>query len=172
MRFPTSVISAPAATRAQGSNENLDIYRDAVQPQIDEPVIEACLFSRQGMMTEKLAGHFGGGLTYLLARKHSQMRAGGLPQHFIIAVTQDRVYAIETKVGARRGPAGEIRGEVARWERASLRVSSKTDMTTGGLGLNVTIESPAEGETVRCTVGRNRLSEDFVRLLSDHEATV
>ena len=44
-------------------------------------------------------------------------------------------------------------------------------MTTGGLGLNVTIESPAEGETVRYTVGRHPLSEDFVRLLGDPEAT-
>ena len=170
MRFPTSVRPAPAATSAQGASDNLDIFRDAVQPQIDEPVIEACMFSRQGMMTEKLGSHFGG-LTYLLARKHSQMRAGGLPQHFIIAVTKDRVYAIETKVGVRRGPVGEIRGEVARWERAALRVSSKPDMTTGGLGLNVTIESPGEGETVRCTVGRHPLSEDFVRLLGDPGAT-
>ena len=170
MRFPTSVRSAPAATAAQGASDNLDIFRDAVQPQIDEPVIEACMFSRQGMMAKKMAGHFGL-LPYLLAGKHSQMRAGGLPQHFILAVTEDHVYAIESKVGMRSGPAGEIRGEVARWERASLRVSSKTDATTGGFGINVTIESPAEDETVRCTVGRHPLSEDVVRLLSDPAAT-
>ncbi len=170
MRFPTSVRSAPAATSAQVASDNLDIFRDAVQPQIDEPVIAACTFARQGMMAKKLAGHFGL-LPHLLAGKHSEMRAGGLPQHFIIAVTEERVYAIETKVGPRRGPVGEIGGEVARWERSGLRVSSKPDATTGGLGLNVTIESPAEGETVHCTVGRHPLSEDFVRLLGDPEAT-
>ena len=168
MKFPTSVIPGRAAQAAEGAT--LDIYKDAVQPHIDEPVIAACLFSRQGLMSEKAAGKFGA-LSYMGARKRSEMRAGGLPQHFILAVTDERVYAFETKVGMRNpNGAGDVRDEVARWERSALRVSSSPTKSTGGLTINVTLESPDEGETVQCSVGKHPLSEDFLRLLSDPTA--
>jgi hypothetical protein len=166
MKLPTSVLPG---RNAKAADFSLDVYRDAVQPHIDEPVIAACLFSRQGLMSEKAAGHFGA-LPYVLARKRSQTRASGLPQHFIVAVTADRVYAFETKIGMKTGTAGEVRGEVARWDRAALHVTSAPEKSTGGLTLKVTIESPGEEEKVQCSVGRHELSEDFLRLLSDPSA--
>ena len=168
MKLPTSVIPGRGA-KAQDS-ATLDIYKDAVQPHADEPVIAACLFSRQGLMSEKFAGKFGA-LAYAGAKKRSQMRAGGLPQHFILAVTDRHVLAYETKIGMRGGSAGDVRGEVARWDRDALRVSHAPEKSTGGLTLKVTLESSEEGETVQCSVGRHPLSEDFLRLLGDPTAT-
>jgi len=163
MRFPTSVL--PASPRlAEAAEKGIEIYREAVQPHLEEPVIAACMFSRQGMMTNKLAGQFGA-LPYALARKHQQRRAGGLPQHFVLAVTAERVYAFESKVGG-RDPVGRIGPEVARWERAALRVSSQPDRTLGGMMLSVKIESPADGKTVNCSVGRSAESEELLALLS------
>lgn len=167
MKFPTSIMSAQ---RGADGADSLDVYKDAVQPSIDEPVIAACVFARQGMMKNKVAGHFGF-LPYLLAKKHSEVRAGGLPQRFYLVVTADHVYAIEHKIKSARNPMGEPGDEVARWDRAGLRASYRSDATMGGLALSVTLESPAEGETVHCSVGSSPLSEDFLRLLNDPEAT-
>jgi hypothetical protein len=150
---------------AEAAEKGIEIYREAVEPTLDEPVIAACLFSRQGMMSNKLAGHFGA-LPYAIARKRQQMRAGGLRQHFILAVTPRRVHAFEQKVGG-RNPIGELADEVARWQRSALRVSSKLDRMTGGMTLSVRIESPTEGEAVNCSVGRSPESEEFLALLAD-----
>src|SRR6476646_3930625 len=116
MRFPTSIRSAAAAP-AQTADEYMDALREAAQSRIEEPVIAALGFAHQGMMSKKLVGHFGA-LPYLVARKHHEMRAGGLPQHFLLAITADRVYAIEHRVRANRDPVGEIGDEVARWDRS------------------------------------------------------
>jgi len=168
VKLPTSVI--PGRAKAAEDSATLDIYKDAVQPHVDEPVIAACLFSRQGLMSEKFAGKFGA-LAYAGAKKRSQMRAGGLPQHFILAVTGKRVYAYETKIGMRNATgAGDVRDEVARWDRDALRVSYAPEKSTGGLTLKVTIESPGEDEAVQCSVGKHPLSEEFLRLLSDPTA--
>src|SRR3954449_7560774 len=123
-----------AAKAAQG-DATLDVYKDAVQPDIDEPVIAACLLARQGLMSEKFAGKFGA-LAYAGAKKRSEVRAGGLPQHFILAVTDGRVYAYETKIGMRNATGvGDVRGEVARWDRSALRVSWDSAKSTGGYTL-------------------------------------
>jgi hypothetical protein len=163
MKFPTSVFSTSPTMQAEVAGDPEEMFREAAQAKIDEPVIAACGFARQGMMTNKLAGHFGA-LPYAIARKRQQMRAGGLPEHFILAVTAERVYALERKIKMREY-MGEIGEEVACWDRAGLRVCSKPDRTVGGMGLNVTIESPAEGEAVHCSVGRAAQSEEFLRLL-------
>jgi hypothetical protein len=163
MRFPTNL--RPAST-TQSGELTLDIYKDAVQPYIDEPVIAACAFTRGGFTASLIASKLGGGLPYLMAKKVSEVRAGGLPEHFIIAVTAGRVYAIERKVRSGRDLIGEIRREVARWDRDGLRTSYKPDSTVGGMLLNVTIESPSEGETVHCSVGNSPLSQEFLNLLA------
>jgi hypothetical protein len=167
MRFPTS--ARPATPRmAEAAEKGIEIYREAIQPLVDEPVLAACPFARQGMMTDKLAGQFGA-LPYALARKRQKSRAGGLPEHFIVAVTAERVYAFERKVKG-RDPIGQVGGEVGRWERAALRVSSRSDRSAGGMLLNVKIESPAAGEAVNCSVGRSAESEEFLALLADPAA--
>ncbi len=164
MRFPTSVRPA----RTGSSPGGVEMWRDAAQAQIDEPVIAACIFSRpSNVLTSKAASSFGL-VGHLALKKSREMRAGGLPQHFIIAVTKDHVIALGRKIRPGRNLAGEPGEEVARWDRQSLSVSWKT----GSLGYlyDVTIKSPSEAETVQCSVGLSPQSEDFLRLLSDPAA--
>src|SRR3954462_7726996 len=79
----------------------LDEYTALVSPHLDEPVEAACILTRRGGMTQSLAGHFAGGFQSLMAKKVSARKAGGLPEHFIVAVTAPRVHAFAYKVSAR-----------------------------------------------------------------------
>jgi hypothetical protein len=143
--------------------EGLEVWRDAAQAQIGERVIDACLFSRPySYGASQLASHTGG-LATMLLRKSREIRAGGLPEHFILAVTADEVIALRRTMKMRGGALGVPGEEVARWKRSELKVSS----SNGGYLLKVTLESASEGETVQCTVGAGPLSESFVDLLGN-----
>jgi hypothetical protein len=99
----------------------------------------------------------------MLLRKSREMRAGGLPEHFILAVTDENVIVLRRTMKARGGPLGQPGEEVARWRRSDLKVSS----SNGGYLLKVTLESPSENEKVQASVGSSPLSESFVALLGD-----
>ena len=96
-----------------------------ISAHIDEPLIAACPFARRGQMTQKFAGKFGGAVAYLGARQHAKMKAGGLPEHFYLAVTGEHVRAIGYKLGlpgrkrsARRSRSGAARTSTSRRARA------------------------------------------------------
>jgi hypothetical protein len=130
-----------------------------ISAHIGEPLIAACPFSRRGQMTQKFAGKFGGAVAYLGARQHAKMKAGGLPEHFYLAVTGDHVRAIGYKLGLTgKETLGE---EVAVWRRADLEVEA----SPSSLWIDVTLASPGEGERVECRVGAAPASTAFVDLL-------
>jgi hypothetical protein len=129
-----------------------------VAAHLGEPLIVACPFARRGQITQKVAGKFGL-IAYLGARQHARAKAGGLPEHFFLAVTDEHVRAIGYKLGMTgKETLGE---EVAVWRREDLRV----EMRPGGPWIDVTLESPGEGERVECRVGTAPASEAFVELL-------
>lgn len=135
-----------------------------VSAHVGEPLVAACPFSRRGMITEKFAGKFGGAIAYLGARQLAKTKAGGLPEHFYLAVTDEHVRAIGYKLGMTgKETLGE---EVAAWRRADLEVSA----SPSSLWIDVTLASPSEGERVDCRVGMARASEAFVRLLQSGPA--
>ena len=128
------------------------MWRDAAQAQIDEPVIDAFIFSRPTNYAANVVASHSGPLAGLLLRKTQEIRAGGLPHHFILAVTADDVIALRRTMKARGGMLGVPGEEVARWRRSDLHVTWKD----GGPVTNVTIESPIEDEKVQCCVGKSR----------------
>lgn len=167
MRFPTSVRQGRGT---QSSSPNgMQMWRDIAQAQIDEPVIAACIFSRpSNVLANKAASSFGL-IGHLALKKSKEVRAGGLPPHFILAVTAQQVIALGRTMRAGRNLAGEPGPEVARWERSSLQVEWKRGSL--GYSYDVTIKSPSEGETVECSVGLSPESEEFLRLLDDPAAS-
>jgi len=150
-------VTSKTVQRGSALDELADITA-RISAHIGEPLIAACPFSRRGQMTQKFAGKFGA-LAYLSARQHAKSKAGGLPEHFYLAVTDEDVRAIGYKLGMTgKETLGE---EVAAWRRDALEVEARpTDVW-----IDVTLESPSEGERVDCRVGSAPASQAFVELL-------
>jgi hypothetical protein len=129
---------------------------DAVQGHTNgEELVAAGAFRRGGASGSYAASKAGGGLVYAAVSLGRKKKAGGLPDKVLLALTPDNLYAFKMKAG-RKGYTAEK--EVARWQRAGLRVSSSQKM---GL-TNLTIESPAEGEKV--TIVPLGVKDDAVNL--------
>jgi hypothetical protein len=162
MKALTTKLFERAMAGREAPEEGLKMWRDAAQAQIDEPVIDACIFARPySYGASTLAGHTGV-LGSMLLRKSREIRAGGLPEHFILAVTADKVIALKRTMKA-GDPVGQPGPEVARWNRSDLKVTWRD----GGYLYKVTLESPSEGEKVESSVGKSPLSESFLELLAD-----
>lgn len=147
--------------RNQGGLEQLADTTAQVADHLGIPVVAACPFSRRGMMANKVAGRFGL-IAYFASKQVQKARAGGLPEKFMLAVTDADVIAVAY---ANRGfsQAVTLGDEVARWRRCDLAVSVKKGMTP--YLLDVTLESPAEDEKVLCAVGDSSVSDAFLALL-------
>ncbi len=141
--------------------------RESAAAQLGTPVIDAGMFTRQSSdMAGRVAGSasLGGPLARMALKKYEQSRAGGLPDHFLLAVTADEVVALERKFSMRTTDGvGEPGPEVARWRRTDLQV----DVREKGYQLYVTLRSPKEDETVQCAVVKIPATEAFVALLGD-----
>jgi hypothetical protein len=143
--------------------EGLKAWRDVAQHQIEEEVIDACLFARPASYAANAMASHSGLLVGMLLRKSREIRAGGLPQHFVLAVTDDEVIALRRTMKARGGPMGQPGEEVARWPRDDVRV----DWSDGGYLFKVTLCSSSGVQKVECTVAKSPLTESFLELLGD-----
>jgi len=72
----------------------LEQYTDLAAARLDGPVLAACPMSHRGMMSLKAAGHFGF-LTRFATKQAYKHRAGGLPEHFVAAVTPTHVHVFD-----------------------------------------------------------------------------
>src|SRR3954447_21430568 len=126
------------------SPEQVAQYRqmsmEEVTPHVQgEEVIAAAGFRRGGAAGSYALSKAGGGLPYLINNLFRKKKAGGLPQHVMLAVTPTKLYAFKRK---QRGSRMVVSDEAAVWERAGLKIS-----TDKGAGMTkLTIESPTEGE--------------------------
>lgn len=116
--------------------------------------------NRRGMMSNKMATHFGGMLGRSISKKVNKQRAGGLPEHFVLAVTADQAIVIEYKLAGRKR---KLIGEVTRWKRDGLSVGwSKV----GPYMLHVTIGVAGEDETFNIGAGDAPCTQAFLTLLA------
>jgi hypothetical protein len=145
--------------------EGLKAWRDVAQQQIEEQVIDACLFARPTSYAANAMASHSGLRVGMILRKSREIRAGGLPQHFVLAVTGDDVVALRRTMKARGGPMGQPGEEVARWPRGDVRVN----WSDGGYLFKVTLRSSSGVEKVECTVAKSPLTESFLELLGDPE---
>jgi len=100
------------------------------------------------------------GLAWLYTRMKAKQRAGGLPQMFLIAVTERRVYALSLP-RASSGLKPRATGELARWERDAITVTSEPVT----MGTKFTLVAPAEGERVEFQGPQGELSDRVLRAL-------
>ncbi len=163
MKAPTTLLAERAMAKQPVLEDPLASCREAAIPLVADAVVDACTFSRPSNQAARMVSSRMGLITRQLYKKTQEMRAGGLPEHFLLVVTRDELIALEQKPIMRRGGGMETGAEVARWRRADLTVSS----SPAGYLINVTLVSPGEDEQVKCCVGKSTVTEDFVRLLGD-----
>jgi hypothetical protein len=117
--------------------------RDLVASHVNgEEVVSAAAFRRGGAAASMVASKAQlGGIVYAGIKLLNKKKAGGLPERVMLAVTPDKLYAVNFGF---KGRDYKIKDEVAVWDRPGLKVSTerKSGMTA------LTIESPAEGEKV------------------------
>lgn len=162
MKALTTILAERATASQDGPADGLKTVRDNAVAFLGEEVVDACPFSRPTSYAGNLAARQFGPLGRLALRKHRQARAGGLPQHFVLAVTRDDVIAIEQTYTVRGGTAGVLGPSVARWPRAALTVTTKQ----AGYLTNVSL-SPPGGEATECCVSASPLTASFLDLLGD-----
>jgi hypothetical protein len=161
MKALTTRLAERAMQKMEQPADGLKELRDAAQAQITEPVVDACLFSRPTSYAgNTVATHFGP-IAGALLRKSREIRAGGLPQHFLLAVTAEEVIVLERVITSRGGPIGKPGSEVARWNRCDVGVT----WTPFGFLLKVAIV--VNDECYQCSLVKQPLNESFLRLLSD-----
>jgi hypothetical protein len=139
----------------------LRVWTDVAQAQVAETVIDAFLFTRPRRYEPYSTNRT---TDFVELFKLVETRDGGLPQHFVLAVTAEEVIALERTMTARGPITGEPGAEVARWPRSELRVSWKT----GEYLLDVTF-APSDGDRVECSVPRSPLSESFLTRLAESQ---
>ena len=164
MKALTTMLAERAMEKMEQPVDGLKEWRDAAQAQVSEPVIDACLFSRPTSYAGNVMSSHSGPIVGMLLRKSREIRAGGLPKHFVLAVTDREVVVLERLITSRGGPMGQPGNEVARWRRCDVGVS----YDIAGYLLKVTLV--AKGEVYECTVVKHDLTEAFLRLLSDAES--
>jgi hypothetical protein len=134
-------------------------YREAVQPQLDEPLLKAGLFYRTAGFASLALGPFSG-LASLVAMGVGKKRAGGLPNQFVVAVTPTRVHAFKCSIAYNKI---KIKQELAVWSRTGLRVSAEET----AVNTKVTIESPADNERIICSTGKDALSQSVIYAMQE-----
>jgi hypothetical protein len=128
--------------------------RARVEEKAGAPVLAYSVFYRSGSfgaMAAQRVSPLAASAIKLIGKK----KAGGLPPHFILAVTADKVHAYKYKQSRSDIKVGD---EVAVWDRSALRVSARETAMT----MRVTIESPAEGERVQCDTGKAEITDRFL----------
>jgi hypothetical protein len=143
------------------------LYRDMAQAALPgATVLDACPFGHRGMVAAKVASSQFGLLGWFINKRVQKQRAGGLPERFLIAVTDDSVYVLEHKLRGMRDTTGHAGDELAVWSREAVGVS----WDTAGIMYTVTLEVPGAERPIKCQVGRAAASERFLRLLAGQEA--
>jgi hypothetical protein len=163
MKALTTLLAGRAMAKMDEPADGLKEWRDAAQAQITEPVLDACLFTRPTSYAANAVASHSGPLVGMLLRKSREIRAGGLPQHFVLAVTGDEVVALERVMTARGGPMGAPGDEVGRWKRSDVGV------TWAPAGYLLKVKIVVAGELYECSAVKHDVTESFLRLLSDPE---
>jgi hypothetical protein len=139
-------------------------YRRSAEEKVtDEQVLGAWIFYRSGgfaaMGISKVSP-----LAATVVRTINKKKAGGFPNMFMIVVTPTKVRAFKAK---QRRSGAKLGDELAVWDRGALSVSVRE----AAINTEVVFESPAEGEKVTCSTGKDAYSKAFLELLQGEPAT-
>jgi hypothetical protein len=134
-------------------------YREAAQEKLPGEQVEAAwLFYRTGGYAGLALGPLSP-LAAVVSRTVGKKRAGGLPNQFLLALTPTKVHAFKCRPSRSKARVGD---ELGVWDRAGLQVAVRD----AAVNTEVTLESPAEGERIVCSTGKDATSREFLTLLA------
>ena len=116
-----------------------------VQPLVGTPVIAVGLVSRRGALTDTVVGKLGPS-TYWALRARGKRKTPGLPSAVMLAVTATHLHAFSHTYKKGRTV---VTGEVARWDRAGMRVDAYQNRTCDLLFITVDDGTRYEFESMR-----------------------
>ena len=85
-------------------------------------------------------------------------KAGGLPSSFLLALTDDRLYAFKYKP---RRDVIEVGDEVGSWDRSAIAASVEETALT----MRLTISAAGDGGKVVCDTGKADITDRFLAYL-------
>lgn len=150
-----------------GTDGWADKYDGAAQAFLgdDEVVLAAVHVARAGGLGQAALSMISGA-AWLYSRMKAKQRAGGLPDQFLLAVTERRVYALALpRISSGLNPRATR--ELARWERDAITLTAEPV----ALGTKFTLVSAGEGERAECQGPQGELSERVVRALQTPAGT-
>jgi len=147
---------------SQEQQDYVERNQPLVEEKVDEPVLAWSLFYRTGGWGA-LAAHHVSPLAASAIKLVGKKRAGGLPQRFLLVVTPSKIRAFAFKQKRSDLRVGD---ELAVWDRGSIRVSCRETAVT----MRLTIEAPAEGESVVCDTGKAAITDRFLGALGAQAA--
>ena len=130
-------------------------YDTAATQFLDEPVLAAVQMTRTGGYAAMGASAISGGAAMALLFR-GKKKAGGLPQLFIVAVTDERVYALAMR-GSFNPRATKV---LAEWEREAIEVSTEEVFN----GTKLVIRA-GDGEQIEVQGPPGELTDRVVRAL-------
>jgi hypothetical protein len=142
---------------SQQQQDYVERNQPFVEEKLDEPVLAWSLFYRTGEWGA-MATHYVTPLAATAIRLVGKKRAGGLPQRFLLVVTPSKIHAFAFK---QKRSDLRVRDELAAWDRESIRVSFRETALT----MRLTLEAPADGESVVCDTGKAAITDHFLRTL-------
>jgi hypothetical protein len=131
--------------------------RGEVERHVEGPLLAygACFRTGSyGSMALSKATPLGGLIMNMVGKK----KAGGLPQNFIVAVTDAKVQAFKYRP---RGWSLKLGDEVAEWDRDTIVASAEETQKTK----RVTLVSPGEDEKIVFDMPKGAISDDLIRAL-------
>jgi hypothetical protein len=131
--------------------------RPKIEAKTGAPVLAFSVFYRSGSWGAMGAQHLSP-LAASAIKMIGKRKASGLPAHFILAVTADRIFAFAYK-SKRRGI--EVGDELMVWNRPGVRVSAEETSLT----VRLTIDAPNEETKVVCDTGKAAITDSFMTML-------
>ena len=115
-------------------------YLNEVQPHVDEPIVVLGALSRSGGYTRLGVGKISPIASIAMGSK-AKKASGNLPNNVVAAVTATKVHLFDY---AQKRSSIKVKGEVATWDRDSIRVTTEDKSTA----VRVHVEFPEEGSAI------------------------
>ena len=138
-------------------------YMMALEPHVEGEVRAVGIFSRTGSMGSM-------GLSYVsplaaaIKRRSDKGRSGGLPQNFVVGVTDERVYVFDYKP---RGTSIKVKDPLAVWNRSDIRMSHVgTGTMSNTIQVDIAGQDPIMIESTKMPGSKSDFNAPVVEALS------